>query len=84
MNDTNTPTNELIVRFKNGISEDVARAAVTRVGGTVRRRMRTDFPKEVMLLVRVGGGKLEEADQKLKAMPSVLSTEVNQGDFSAK
>ncbi|MCK6549955.1 hypothetical protein L6R52_29245 [Myxococcota bacterium] len=83
MNDTNT-TNELIVRFKSGISEDVARAAVARAGATVRRRMRTDFPNEVMLLVRTGAGKLEEVDQKMKAMPSVISTEVNQGGFSAK
>src|SRR5438045_1857364 len=45
-------TEELIVTFRRGISEDIARAAVKGAGGNVRRRMRTDYPNEVQLLVR--------------------------------
>ncbi len=74
---------ELIVKFKRGVSEDKARAAVTGAGGSVRRRMRTDDATEVMLLVKVSGS-VEEIDAKIKKYPTVLSTEVNQDGFTAK
>jgi hypothetical protein len=76
-------TNELIVTFKRGISEDIARAAVKAAGGTVRRRMRTDFPQDIVLLVRAPG-KVSELESKMKAMPSVVATEINQGGFGAR
>ena len=75
---------ELIVTFKRGISEDIARAAVKGAGGSVRRRMRSDNPADLMLLVKVESGSLEEVDKKMKAYPSVLTTEVNQGGFGVK
>jgi hypothetical protein len=76
-------TNELIVTFKRGISEDIARAAVKAAGGTVRRRMRTDFPQDIVLLVRASG-KVAELETKMKSMPSVVSTEINQGGFGVR
>lgn len=74
---------ELIVKFKRGVSEDKARAAITGAGASVRRRMRTDDASEVMLLVKVSGS-VSDADAKIKKYPTVLSTEVNQDGFTAK
>ena len=75
---------ELIVKFKHRISEAVARAAVKGAGASVRRRMRTDTPNEVMLLVKVDSGSVEDAEAKFKSYPSVLSTEVNQDGFGIR
>lgn len=77
-------TNELMVRFKTGVTEDIARAAVKRAGATVRRRMRTDFPAEVLLLVRVPAGTMTETEAKLKGYPVVVSTEVNEDGFGTR
>lgn len=77
-------TEELIVTFRRGVSEDIARAAVKGAGGTVRRRMRTDYPNEVQLLVRAQPGALAELETRMKALPSVVSTEVNQGGFGVR
>lgn len=74
---------ELIVKFKSGITEAVARAAVKGAGASVRRRMRTDTPNEVMLLVKFDGD-AKAVEAKFKSYPSVLSTEVNQDGFSAR
>ena len=74
---------ELIVKFKHGISEAVARAAVKGAGATVRRRMRTDTPNEVQLLVKFDGD-AKDVEAKFKAYPSVLSTEINQDGFSVR
>jgi hypothetical protein len=76
-------TKEIIVKFKHGISEAVARAAVSGAGATVRRRMRTDTPNEVMLLVKVDG-EVGAVEAKLKKYPSVLSTEINSGDYGVR
>jgi hypothetical protein len=75
---------ELIVTFRRGVSEDIARAAVKGAGGSVRRRMRTDYPNEVQLLVRAQPGTLKDLDAKVKALPSVVSTEINQGGFGVR
>ncbi len=77
-------TKELIVTFKRGISEDIARAAVKGAGGSVRRRMRSDNPSDLLLLVKVEHGTLEDLDKKMKAYPTVLTTEVNQGGFGVR
>jgi hypothetical protein len=74
---------ELIVKFKHGISEAVARAAVKGAGASVRRRMRTDTPNEVMLLVKFDG-EIKDVEAKFKSYPSVLSTEVNQDGFGVR
>jgi hypothetical protein len=79
-----TETNEIMVRFRVGVSEDIARAAVKSAGGTVRRRMRTDTANEVLLLVKVDAGKMGELEQKMKSLPSVVSTEPNQGGFGVR
>lgn len=84
MSENNTETNELIVTFKRGMSEDIARAAVKGAGATVRRRMRTDFPSEVMLLVKVDASKVAETEAKLKSLPSVVATEPNKGGFGVR
>ena len=76
-------TGELIVRFKKGVSEDDARAAITKTGASVRRRMRYDTDDEVMLLVRQGSEKLKDLESKLKANASVTFLELNRGDFKA-
>jgi hypothetical protein len=79
-----TEIHELMVRFRMGVSEDIARAAVRSAGATVRRRMRTDFPNEVLLLVKVEPGKMGEVEERMKALPSVVSTEQNQGGFGVR
>lgn len=79
-----TDSKELIVRFKQGVPENIARAAATSAGATVRRRMRTDFPNEVMLLVRADASSLAAVEAKLKAYPSVLTTEPNGEGFGVR
>ncbi len=74
-------TGELIIKFKRGVTEDDARDAATAAGGTVRRRMRTDGPDEVMLLVRVKDGGLDALEASMKANTQVELTERNQGGF---
>lgn len=77
-------TNELIVRFKRGVTEDDARARVTRAGGKVRRRMRTDHADEVMLLVRVEGGEIADLEARIRKDATVDFTEVNQSGFGPR
>ena len=75
-------TGELIVTFRAGVSEDAAKKQVEGAGATVRRRMRTDSPDEVMLLVRVPGGQMDAVESAMRASSDVASTERNQGGFS--
>lgn len=72
---------ELIVEFHRGVSEDAARQAISAAGGTVRRKMRTDSPAEVTLLVYAPEGELAEFEAKLRASGDVLRTERNAGGF---
>ena len=72
---------ELIVEFHRGVSEDEARAVVLNVGGSIRRRMRSDSPAEVTLLVRVPEGELSEIEAKLSRSRDVARTEKNVGGF---
>lgn len=74
-------TGELIVKFKSGVSEDDARNTAAGAGATVRRRMRTDGPDEVMLLLRVPEGALDKVEKAMKAHAQVELTERNQGGF---
>ena len=74
-------TQELIVEFKRGVTEDAARGVVGASGGTVRRRMRTDHADQVMLLVRVPSGAAETAERGLARDASVSRVEPNQGGF---
>lgn len=74
-------TGELIVAFTAGVDEDTARAAVEAAGGKVRRRMRTDGPDEVMLLVKAPEG-LDALEAAMQGHPKVARTERNQGGFT--
>jgi hypothetical protein len=76
-----SPTSELMVAFRPGISEDEARRIVQAVGGNIRRRMRTDRDDEVMLLVKVDAAELDRADKALSKDESVLRTERNQSNY---
>lgn len=76
-------TGELIVGFVKGVDEDAARAAVEAAGGKVRRRMRTDGPDEVMLLVKAPEG-LDALEAAMKSNSDVASTERNQGGFGVR
>ena len=79
-----TETGELMVMFRAGVTEDAARAVVAAAGATVRRRMRTDGPDEVLLLVKVPTGQLSAVESGLGSHPDVLSTERNHGGFSIR
>jgi hypothetical protein len=46
--------------------------------------MRTDFPADLMLLVKIDAEAFDGVVQKIKALPSVVSTEENQGGFSIR
>lgn len=74
-------TGQLMVEFVAGVDEDTARAAVEAAGGKVRRRMRTDGPGEVMLLVKAPGG-LDALEAAMKAHPKVARTERDQDGYS--
>ena len=71
-------TQELIVTFRRGFSEEAARDVVQRAGGQVRRRMRGDREDEVTLLVRADDDALEGS---LTRHPEVTRTEPNRGGF---
>jgi hypothetical protein len=72
-------TNELMVRFRRGVTEDAARKIAEASGGVVRRKMRTDRPDEIMLLVRVED--LKKVDSALKTHADVEGTEANHGGY---
>jgi len=72
--------NELIVEFARSTEEDDARALVTSLGATVRRRMRGDDASHLMLLVRVPSDAVAAA---LAAHPRVGRVERNGRDFGA-
>lgn len=74
-------TLELIVEFHRGVTEDAARAAIAQVGATVRRKMRTDSPADVTLLVYVPTDRMAEIESKLRGTGDVLRTERNTGGF---
>lgn len=73
-------TQELIVRFQKGTSEDDARKIAESAGTKVRRRMRGDSPDEVTLLLRVEGD-VKATEKQLKGHKSVDLTEINHGGF---
>ena len=77
-------TGELIVKFVAGVDEDAARGVVEGAGGKVRRRMRTDGPEEVMLLVRIEDGQLAALESEMNAHAQVEMTERNQGGFGIR
>lgn len=68
---------ELIVRFRSGVPESMARRSLEDIGGFIRRRMRTDSTEELMLLARFD----EDAEEKVKALPSVAWVERNASGF---
>ena len=76
-------TGELIILFKNGVSESSAQAVVAALGGSVRRRMRTDDPDQVMLLARVADD-VEDKAQEATRHPDVEKVEVNKGGFGIR
>ena len=73
-------SNELIVKFAPGVSEDDARSAAEGAGAKVRRRMRTDSADEVMLLIKIDGD-VDAVKAKLDGRDDVEHTEVNEGGF---
>ncbi|MGF1509005.1 MAG: hypothetical protein ACFB9M_05830 [Myxococcota bacterium] len=70
---------EFIVAFKEGTSEGAARAIISRFGGRVRRRMRTDRPEQVQLLAQFPA----DESRRLAAESLVARFEVNHGGFRA-
>jgi hypothetical protein len=77
-------TGELMVTFRPGVSEDAARSVAAAAGATVRRRMRTDGPEEVLLLVKVPTGQLSAVESGLGSHPDVVAVERNHGGFSIR
>ncbi len=73
-------TQEIMVGFRAGLSEDAARKVAESFGVKVRRRMRTDSDEEVMLLVRVSGDSAQ-TKAKLDKHGDVTYTELNEGGF---
>ena len=71
---------ELIVRFKKGVSEDDAKKIAEGASAKVRRRMRGDSPDEVTLLLRIAGN-VSDVESELKKNSSVIYTEQNTGGF---
>jgi hypothetical protein len=74
---------ELIVEFERGVKEDDARAVATKVGATVRRRMRTDHDDQVMLLVRLEPDRFDRAKSDLSSDRRVRRVEDNRKDYGA-
>ncbi len=73
---------ELIVEFKRGTPESTARAGILGVGATVRRRMKTDSPDLVTLLVRLGSG--ADTKARISGLASVQRVEDNDGSYEAR
>ncbi|HJL40447.1 MAG TPA: hypothetical protein RMG48_04025 [Myxococcales bacterium LLY-WYZ-16_1] len=74
---------ELIIRFEDDTDESAARVVAAALGCSVRRRMRTDDPEQVQLLVKVEEGSLEECKQAFEGRDEVVHVEVNAGGFEA-
>jgi hypothetical protein len=72
-------TGELIVEFRPGTSEDDARKLVEGLGAKVRRKMRSDADK-VMLLVRLEGAK----KSSFESSPLVSRTEPNDDSYGVR
>ncbi len=77
-------TAELIIQFIRGVDETEAQAVVASFGGSVRRRMRTDHPDQVMLLARVPAGSVRRLAQQAAGHPKVETVEVNSDGFSIR
>ena len=77
-------TAELIIRFNRGVDEAAAQSVVAQLGGTVRRRMRTDHDDEVMLLVKVPADDARQRAQQAAGHPQVSMVEVNSDGFSIR
>lgn len=74
---------ELIVMFEDETDESAARVVAAALGCTVRRRMRTDDPEQVQLLVQVQDGTVEEAKTAFEGRDEVVHVEVNSADYEA-
>lgn len=72
---------ELIVRFTAGITAEAAEQTVADLGGSVRRRMRTDGPDQVQLLVKVPQADLDARTKQFEARPEVDWVEVNSDGY---
>ena len=77
-------TAELIIEFRRGVDEASAKAVAASIGGSVRRRMRTDHSDQVMLLVRVPADNVQRLAQQATSHPHVSRVEVNQGGFGIR
>lgn len=69
---------QVIIDFVGGTAEDAARATVARHGGAVRRRMRSDDPARVRLLVTI------DDDAGLAREPSVERLERDEPNFGVR
>lgn len=74
-------TGELMIQFKDGVDEATARSVVATLGGSVRRRMRTDDANQVMLLAQVPAPDIQRRAQQAANHPQVARVEVNQGGY---
>ena len=77
-------TAELIIQFRRGVGESEARSVVAGLGGSVRRKMRTDHDDQVMLLARVPADDVRRRAQQAAGHPHVETVEVNSGGFSIR
>ena len=77
-------TAELIIQFNRGVDESTARQVVNELGGSVRRKMRTDHEDQVMLLTRVPADEVRQKAQQAAGHPQVEMVEVNSGGFSIR
>ena len=77
-------TAELIIQFHRGVDESAATGVVEGLGGTTRRRMRSDHPDQIMLLVKVSADDVERRAQEAARNPYVAMVEVNKDGFSVR
>jgi hypothetical protein len=73
---------ELIVEFKPGVSEDEARDVALDAGAKVRRRMKSD-PDKVLLLIKIDAAAFAGTEKKIAGHRLVVRTEHNDPNFEA-
>ena len=76
-------TSELIVEFSRGCDEAHAPKVAEAAGATVDRRLRSDHPDLVMLLIRFDAGAADRVRRTIDADPKVVRSEPNSGGYRA-
>ncbi len=75
---------ELIVSFHRGTTEPKARSVVESAGAQVKRRMRSDHPTDVILLVESQEADAEHLKAALHQSNEISDIEVNHAGFGAR